>query len=424
MSRIRLGAFALVATVVGCARGPKKEESKPTVEETAPPVPQLPDVFAEVRLGMTVKKLLKLFPAAEDTDKCAPVLLGANPALPAQVPGADKKAASRCARSIDLAGLTFSEFTRVAKVSHSLGGDSSSKVTTSDILEGLILATAQVRSAVRAGRLSEAALFKAAEGSASTTLAASLPVAATLTDGTLEFGKDKSGRRVLCALMAEDCEDLDPARARTYTEGGYRPFQIDADAHSRVVYGKCRATFLSREGFFRGRLLRRTGGLGGIGLARAMREDRKLDPEATTTFDTFKFKSKLKGDVAKIAVTVANALPEVEQYFSHTIVLRGGGDVDTRWGVAIVWIRDGKVVRMLVNLSNDEAIPDLAKQLSKGYGDEGATVGTVTTWKVSGARVRLDIGAAASLVVDDGKELESVAASGSASALPSSSSSP
>jgi hypothetical protein len=62
---------------------------------------------------------------------------------------------------------------------------------------------------------------------------------------------------------------------------------------------------------------------------------------------------------------------------------------------------DGRVVRALVNILQDDKLGDLPQLLAETYGSHGATRGAVTTWSLPGGIVAtLNIGAAVSLVVE------------------------
>ena len=194
---------------------------------------------------------------------------------------------------------------------------------------------------------------------------------------------------------------MDAERVRTYTSGGYSLGQIDTDAHSRVVYGKCRGPFLQNEKSLTSRLVARTGGLGGIGLARATRPDRTLKPSEPPSFLVFSSRSKLEPPWARFGVVLANALPQAEKYWNGAITLTAGSDTKSDWGSAAAWLRDGRVARVLVNVQSGSKLGDLPKALALVYGAPGTTSGTVTTWSLPGGVVaKLDIGAAAALVVE------------------------
>lgn len=68
-----------------------------------------------------------------------------------------------------------------------------------------------------------------------------------------------------------------------------------------------------------------------------------------------------------------------------------------------MWLREGRVVRVVVNLLADDKLGDMPGALAGIYGTPGSTQGTVTTWSLpSGVMAKLDIGAAVALVVQDG----------------------
>src|SRR5258708_36831967 len=103
--RVRVVRVLTMIVVFACVGCKQKEDAKSGVQKPArPPPPQLPEPYAEVQLGMSAKKLAKLFPPSEDTSKCASVFIGIGPVAAPQVPGAEKKADSRCPWPKDIAG--------------------------------------------------------------------------------------------------------------------------------------------------------------------------------------------------------------------------------------------------------------------------------------------------------------------------------
>ena len=96
-------------------------------------------------------------------------------------------------------------------------------------------------------------------------------------------------------------------RIEKYVSGEYSLAQIDADAHSRVVYGKCRYPYLQHEAHLQRMFIARTGALGAIGLSRATQSDRTLQPETPSTYATYASRMHLSAAKAKLGVQVANA---------------------------------------------------------------------------------------------------------------------
>lgn len=372
-----------------------------SVAASPPAVPHLPTPYAEVRLGMSEADLKKLFPPAEDITKCAPKLIGGDTPTPTLVPGAEKKARAQCARALDVAGPTLAERKKLAVAAAEL----TSSGDPLDMTDALLFTTAQVRGVVRAGGVLEAAVVEAARGKSSTAYGAVLPVVGELVDGAFTFARSKQTRRPLCAVIAESCDDLDPERVRTYVQGGYSLGQIDTDAHSRVVYGKCRNPFLQSEKTLQNKLVKRAGFLGGIGLARATQSDHKLKPDVPASYTVYSSRSRLDGTTAKLGVQIANAIPDAESYWQGAVALIPGEGASPDWGNAIVWMRDGHVVRVLVNVLSDDKLGDLPVALATVYGAPGSTQGTVTTWSLqSGITAKLDIGAAVALTLIDRPE--------------------
>jgi hypothetical protein len=360
---------------------------------------------------MTQAELEAAYIPVEDISKCEPQLIGTVVPLPAQVPGADKNARARCVRSIDIGGTTVKDAGRIVATSTEVSSDDPS-----DVQDGELLAFAQVRGAIRAGAVSEAALLEADRGRSPTAFAAVSNVTDALLRGGLTFARAHTSRRELCALIADSCDDMDPERVRKYTQGEYSLGQIDADAHSRVVNGRCRAQFLQHEKLLARSLVRRTGGLSGIGLARASRGDHELKADAPSTFSVYSSRSALDTALAKFGVLVANAIPSTEQYWRGAVALVSpSSDAGARgpWFGGVVWLRDGRVVRALVNLLQDDKLGDLPQLLVETYGSPGATRGAVTTWSLPGGIVAtLNIGAAVSLAVESAATTHAPASTG------------
>jgi hypothetical protein len=128
------------------------------------------------------------------------------------------------------------------------------------------------------------------------------PAIGELVAGAFTFAHSQQTRRPLCAVIAESCDDLDPERVRTYVQGGYSLGQIDADAHSRVVYGKCRSPFLQGEKKLQNKLVKRAELFGAIGLARAPQSDHKPKPDVPASYSAYSSRSRLDGMIAKLGV--------------------------------------------------------------------------------------------------------------------------
>lgn len=387
--------LALLPGVMGCHGHAASSEAG--VVEAGPPPPQLPAPFQAVHLGMTEGELTALFPPAEDIHKCVMGLVGGFPALPPEVPGSEKKASSRCARQ-ELGGPTTAELVvMLAKI------DDGPKGELKAVADGVGLVLAQVRGSVRAGVVDETAIVAADGGASSKAYEAASDDALALYDGAVRFVKSRrQGGRAVCAVVADDCSDLDPARVGKYVAGEYSLAQIDADAHSRVVYGKCRYPYLQHETHLQRMFVARTGGLAAIGLSRAAQADRSLKPDEPSTYATYTSRMGLSAAKAKLGVQIANGMPETIKFWTGAVTLVAPADSPSGpWGAAMVWLRDGKVVRMLIQPTKDDQIGELPSALASVYGGPGTTHGAVTTWSLpSGATARLDIGAALALVVE------------------------
>jgi len=395
--KVQLIATLLITiSITGCKRQPSAGGVVASADAgAAKTVTSLPGAFSGLKIGMTQSELEVAFPPVEDISKCEAMLVGGDAPLPPAVPGAEKKAHAQCARSVDIGGLTFGELTAITKAYAEI-----SKGDPVDVQQGLLATYAQVRGGIRAGAVSEAALLEADHGRNATAYAATSDVVDRLLKGGLTFARANSSRRELCALISDSCDDVDTNRVRTYTQGSYSLGQIDADAHSRVVYGKCRTPFLQNERTLATRLVKKVGALGGIGLARAARPDHQLDPNSPSSFGTYASRSNLEASVAKFGVLVANALPAAEDYWKGAVSLVPPAGPKDGWGSGVAWLRDGQVVRVLLNVGDDTKLGDLPAALAGAYAAPGITNGAVTTWSLpGGVWTRLDIGAATSLVV-------------------------
>jgi hypothetical protein len=407
----RLAVLAIGLALFGSAMGCRKKPKPVAAAADAAPAPQLPAPFAGVRLGMSVEELRAAFPPLESIDKCVAMLVGGDPALPAVVLGQETKPRSQCPRAVQLGGVN-----EVAtKQIHTQTLARRSEAEAPDFERAWIYAVAQVRGAVRAGALDERVVLDASNGQSETTAGAVVPVSLKLADGSRVFSRPRNNGRPICAAITESCDDIDPARVRRYVEGGYSLGQLDADAHSRVVDGKCRGAYLRNELRLQRNFVYRTGAFGAIGLARSARRDRKLDPEKTSSYATYSVRSKLDEKTARAGVLLANALAATEKYWTGAVALLPDAASATSWSSALVWLSDGKVSRVLLNVADETKLGELEKQLELTYGKPGKKSGTVAQWALpDGASARLDLGAAVSLVV----EAQSAAGAGVSGAAP------
>jgi hypothetical protein len=125
-----------------------------------------------------------------------------------------------------------------------------------------------------------------------------------------------------------------------------------------------------------------------------------LKPDVPASYSVYSSRSKLDGTTAKLGVQIANAIPDAENYWQGAVALVPPEEASSDWGTAIVWLREGRVVRIVVNLMADDKLGDMPGVLAGTYGAAGSTQGTVTTWSLpSGITAKLDIGAAVALLV-------------------------
>lgn len=397
--------FVLACSAGACRRSTTADSNADASATVTLPSTQVPGPYSKIRVGMTEGDLVALFPANEDLHKCTTHLVGDDAAPPVLVPGADKKPRSGCLRptlTAHLSGMTDEEITDLVKTA---ALDDVPKGYLPAAIRGVDLTVAQVRGSVRAGTLPEVDVI--AVGHGTTAVESVVPAAAALFRGTVKFSKLQNTRRSISAVIKTDCSDLDGDRVRTYVLGDYALSQLDADAHSRVVNGPCRGPYLQHEHELQWRFVSETGALGAIGLARATRSPSTLDPTVPSTYAVYTQRSGLDAATARLGVQIANALGATEKYWDGTVALSLGKDTnDDTWGDATVWLHDGHVARVLVNFASSAKLPDLAATLTTLYGKPGATTAAVTTWTLDGGiTARLDIGAAAALVVEDPKAI-------------------
>jgi hypothetical protein len=193
--------------------------------------------------------------------------------------------------------------------------------------------------------------------------------------------------------------DFDAARLAKFESGGYSLGALDDEAHSRVVYGKCRSLYLAKEkSLLRYRFVRRTGGLAGVGLARGSRSDHTIDPATPSTFSLYTERSHLSPGAAKVGATIANAAAKMHDYWQGVIVLHPSKPLgESPWGTALAWMEGGKLTHVVVNIQHDDTLGELPKTLAAVYGPAASSTGTVSTWRRGGAEVDLDIGGRAFL---------------------------
>lgn len=106
---------------------------------------------------------------------------------------------------------------------------------------------------------------------------------------------------------------------------------------------------------------------------------------------------------SKVGVLLANSVFKAETYWAGTIALVPAPDAAQVWSAGVVWLQDGKVSRIMLNVADQSKLGDLPKTLEADYGKPSASAGTVSTWQLpNGLAARLDVGAAMSLVVEAG----------------------
>lgn len=356
----------------------------------APPR-ELPGPYASVHIGTTQAELEAMFPSQEPLDACAFRMAGGDRPLPSSLPGALARPHARCVRAEDVAGLTDEERSRLEQFASAEKGPAA----VGEATDLALYVAAQVKAASRAGALPDDELLEAARGRAPNAHAAALVVASDLVDGARKFTAPTQQRRPICAVVEKHCQELDPERARDYVLGSYSLGQLDADARSRGASGKCRGIYVQNEARFKRRFGQLTGAFAGLGLARSSQADRKVSIDAPASYAIYSLRSGLSASVAKVGVRMAVELEAVERYWTGAVALRA---VDPTWGPAIVWLREGVVERVLVNVTSESKLGELPSLLEALYGTPGKAAGARVEWSLpSGERPRLDLGASTAL---------------------------
>lgn len=395
----RAGALIVLVTLLACKQ---QGNAPPPVEDAGPPPPppQLP--LYGVRVGMTEEQLFAAFPAAGKVDACTVWLVGKKPPSEPTVPGARSKAHAECATLGDAGGATDGEFSTMMDVAEAIfpGKDDD---RTLEQFDAFSVTLSQLRAMVRAGSLTEAELFQAANSD--TAYRSVISVAAKLLDGGRAFVRPQQSRRPLCATLDAGCDDYDPEKIREYVSGGYTYGTLDGQARARCSYGACRGPFQRSEGLYKLMFLSQTGALAGLGMSR-LGADATLEPDNPKSYATYTSRSKLAPKVARVGAIVGATYPAAEAYWAGAISLNLAPDDPaaksaSAWGLAIVWLKDQRVSRIILNIKDEEKLAELPATLEAHYKKAGTTAGTITTWELDGAVARLDIGAAAMLLVEE-----------------------
>lgn len=382
-----LTSVIAVAAVIALVSVRTNESAAPTssVVTAPPPRPRhLPGQFSAVRVGMPLEELVAAFPARGDVTSCRTQLVGGEP--PRQrIPGEDEKGAhARCPDLMAVAGLSRDEEELLAAAAVEIDG-----ANDDDELRGLVLSVAQVRSAVRSGVITEEQILAAASDRAGSARAAALHVAGQLYDGSVRFSAPRNARRPIGATLVAGCSDVDRDRTRSYFAGGYTLGQIDGEARTRI--GPCLGTFTQREEELKTRFRSRLGGLAAIGLARASRPDRRLDPDDPASFTVFETRGRLGRPAAELGVRIANAIPDLERRLDGVVQLVP--DDASVFRSALVWVEGGVVTRAEVTLASVEDVLGAVETAEKDLGP-GRKDGAAISWTPEGgAMTRLDRGA-------------------------------
>lgn len=400
MGAVGVGGYVVyrsIRDVTPTATGPQNSAGGPS---SAPTTVQLPAPFANLRLGLTEAELRAIYPTEGNIGSCSLRLLGPERVVGPAQPGGEGPARAACASEASAGGLTEDELLRAMRFGATLGGTEDDVAQAGDMFAGAWLTATQIRASVRAGAVQESVVFRAADNAGATAFDSVMGAAGHLALGTVVFALNSAGRYAIAATVDDRCEDLDPAKIRRFVEGGMGRSQIATEANrtgARCGYGITR-----QFPRFRGRLFSLSGGLAGIGLARAMRSDRIVDPERPETFRLFCQRARITNAGGRLATAIANAIPRVEDYWRGAVQLPKLPEAQAGpWGMPVVWLRDGKVTRILLNIWKGDKLAQLPAIVGATLGQPTSSQGTTTTWNLPGGAVaKLDIGAAGALVVE------------------------
>ncbi len=291
----------------------------------------------------------------------------------------------------------------------------------------------QLRATLRAGAVPERVVLAAAGNKVERAIDSILQAGSALFDGSIAFVKTSNGRRSMCATISHDCDDFSTDLLRRFISGGYTLGQVDADAHTRVVYGKCRGAYLSDESTLRHSFTSALGALGAHGFARAARGTHPISADDPPSYALIKQYMRITDAQAKLVVGLAGAIAATETHFRGAIVVTpesleqeavidGGSEGADALQSPIVWLQDGKVARLQSGIYDEKMLGALTKEYTKLYG-AGDSKGTNTEWHLPGGTARLDVGAAAMLTVESPVMNQAPAAVGTQPPAPSASSS-
>lgn len=402
---IRLNGFpspmiaALCVLVLACACSSKAPPEKSAAEQPKPPAPQLPPPYGALRIGMSLEELAAPFSAVRSVGACNVKLLGRAAVRAPKTPGSDKQANASCASDLAIGGMTDNELLALSTVlARNSGGDSAAFA---DLLNGALLISAQVRGTVRAGYLSDQEIYEAAGGGSLTAFDAVVRVTGSFLDGARRFARDTAGKYAIGATLdRENCESLDPEKIRRFVLGEFGRSGTVTEAEKSAA--RCGGRLLRRFGSLGNEMVSISGAIAGVGLARGMRGDRKVDPADERTYAYYRQRTGMRPRAAKVGVIIANALEQTEAYWNGAIELTGPKESSGPWGTAVVWLHGGRLARVLVNIADAEKLEGLPGLVTSSLGAAASTDGTITAWKLAdGVQAVLDIGAAGSLVLSE-----------------------
>ena len=397
----------LIALLAGCgddaattSPAPSAAAAVESAAEAAAPAPVLPPPYEALALGVTRSQVEAAFPPTEDLSHCAFTLLDRGERSPPPVPGAadaPERARSRCITLAGAAGPTRDELTRLLSATIAVAGTGSNDMQASDVLDGLLLALAQVRGAVRAEAMTEEQLLEANAEEHVQAHEAAFRVAASLGSGTLSFTEGRAQLRFLAAVIGDDCDRLDAAQTRAFVGGALDLGEIRR--RSGAAARRCGRGMIARQDRLRGEFFNLTGGLGGVGLARGVHGADSVSPDDPRSFREFQQRAHLSATRAALAVRIANAQQAIEAYWAGAVQLMPASN-DSAWGPAVVWFEGDRVARVLVNVQEHDRIGQLDDEIAALRGGPGTTSGAVTVWSVPGGELRVDLGASLALVLE------------------------
>lgn len=397
-------AVSAAACSPGASRSADRNGARPATSGATRQVPQLPAPFQNVRIGASRVDVLAAYPGVSDAETCAEVLLGRAPSddrPPSDAP-APEGPHSRCINDLEVAGTTTADIARFLRAATLFGGERGTEEGV--VLAGLVRTQAQVRGAIRAGVISELDAWRANGDRDIPARQAVFRLSLRLASGALAFTEGLPQLRFTVAMLPDDgCEVLDAHRLRAFVEGRTSLSQIRSTSDRAAR--RCGRALIADSGALAGQFLVLSGGLGPVGLPYAQHGQEAMTEPETSKLSELRRRTSWDDEMARLAIRLGREVPRVEQYWSGGVVLYGPaqpkGAPEPAWGNAIVWFRDGRVSRIVLNIGDEEQLESLRGQLASLYSAPGTVAENVTTWRLpGGASAKLDTGGALALSLE------------------------